>query len=329
MEGNPMYIFSISLQKSLLLNQVYLRVQNWEPLLFTIFINDIVSLFKSKVLLYADDLKIFNAIKSVEDNLVLQDDLNSLDNWCIENKLFLNVKKCEVMSISRKKNRDDFSYKLGNQTFKYIYNKKYLGIIFNSTWNFSEHINEIVNRSFKMIGFLKRSTRLFENVEVIKILFNSFVRSKLEYCSSVWYPTTKKFIIKIERVQNYFLRYIYFKVNGVSCAREYPTKLLRDNCKLNTLETRRKVALLCILHKLCNNLLDCPDLLGELYFVVPRSTAFRVNRAFFVLRSHTSCFQNSSFLLMLRLYNDKMFEFCDIHTDTLPEFKNKCLLKFK
>ena len=67
------------------------------PLLFNLFVNDIsVCFVNSDFLLFADDLKIYRAVRNVSDTLVLQDDLDRLYDWSIKNKLSLNVSKCTV-----------------------------------------------------------------------------------------------------------------------------------------------------------------------------------------------------------------------------------------
>lgn len=48
------------------------------PLLFALFINDLPPLIKSKILLFADDLKIFIKINNLEDALQLQRDTNTI-----------------------------------------------------------------------------------------------------------------------------------------------------------------------------------------------------------------------------------------------------------
>ena len=53
------------------------------PLLFLIFINNVgASLFTSKFLLYADDMKIYIKLNSVRDCELLQQDLNRFSEWC-------------------------------------------------------------------------------------------------------------------------------------------------------------------------------------------------------------------------------------------------------
>jgi Reverse transcriptase (RNA-dependent DNA polymerase) len=65
------------------------------PLLFILFLNDVSEIFvHCQHLIYADDLKIFMKIASLEDVERLQSDLHRLSDWCSDSGLMLNVKKC-------------------------------------------------------------------------------------------------------------------------------------------------------------------------------------------------------------------------------------------
>ena len=76
---------------------------NLGPLLFCLFVNDIPKFVKnSKVLMYADDVKIYSEIKQEEDGENLQCDIDSLINWAELNKMTLNEKKCHVLSFTKR-----------------------------------------------------------------------------------------------------------------------------------------------------------------------------------------------------------------------------------
>ena len=72
------------------------------PLLFLIFINDLPSTIISQLLEFADDTKCFRQIISILDIQQLQEDLNSLFNWTINNHLSFNLSKFVFMSFHRK-----------------------------------------------------------------------------------------------------------------------------------------------------------------------------------------------------------------------------------
>lgn len=69
---------------------------NLGPLLFVLFIDDVSEVLSSQSLLYADDLKIFNGVASLDDCLSLQSSLDDLSDWSLHNRLPLNVSKCKV-----------------------------------------------------------------------------------------------------------------------------------------------------------------------------------------------------------------------------------------
>ena len=79
------------------------------PLLFKICINDITSDLTVPCLLYADDLKLFSVIRSVEDCIKLQDIINKVTSWERVNGLQLNTKKCVAKTFSNKKS-DIYKY---------------------------------------------------------------------------------------------------------------------------------------------------------------------------------------------------------------------------
>lgn len=75
------------------------------PVIFIIFINDLVTIFKhSKFLMFADDLKLFKVIKSMDDCYKLQKDLDKFMKWCGENGLKVNASKCKQISFYHTRN---------------------------------------------------------------------------------------------------------------------------------------------------------------------------------------------------------------------------------
>ena len=66
------------------------------PILFTMFVNDIPSIVSSPVYLFTDDTEVFHVIKSRDDYLALQNDLNSLYNWSLTWQLSFNILKYKL-----------------------------------------------------------------------------------------------------------------------------------------------------------------------------------------------------------------------------------------
>jgi hypothetical protein len=85
------------------------------PLLFNIFINDICdSIHNSKCLLFADHLKIYRSISDVDDCKLLQHDVYSVQNWCLNNDMKLNLSKTTIIYFTRMTDSIYFNYKLCN-----------------------------------------------------------------------------------------------------------------------------------------------------------------------------------------------------------------------
>lgn len=109
--------------------QVFLKVITF---LFNLFINYIIySINYSNILLFSDDVKIFNDINSLSDTDDFQKDLTSFINWCIHDDLFSNINKCHIINFSKEHN-----YLIFNHNLNIILTRtnvlKDLGILFDT-----------------------------------------------------------------------------------------------------------------------------------------------------------------------------------------------------
>ena len=80
---------------------MYPRGSVLEPILFLIFINDLPDNIKSSVCLFADDCVLYRNIHSLQDCLILQEDLDSLALWEADWQMKFNVAKCHSMRVTR------------------------------------------------------------------------------------------------------------------------------------------------------------------------------------------------------------------------------------
>jgi hypothetical protein len=141
--------------------------------------------FKCPVFVYADDLKIVNIIYSENDCCDLQEDLNNFNTWCSINKQSINVSKCKLLRCLRIENVINFNYTLNSTLIEQATQYKDLGVIIDSKLTFVPHIQYICAHATKMLGFIIRKTNSFKSIDSLITLFNSYIRSKLEYCSIV------------------------------------------------------------------------------------------------------------------------------------------------
>ena len=71
------------------------------PVLFLIFINDLLDNIRSSVRLFADDCVLYRNIHSLQDCLTSQEDLISLGQWEADWQMNLNAAKCHSMRVTR------------------------------------------------------------------------------------------------------------------------------------------------------------------------------------------------------------------------------------
>lgn len=242
------------------------------PLLFAIFINDIDKCFmQSDVLLFADDMKVSKSIITIDDATNLQNDLLRLENYCLKNKLDLNIQKCNIISFTRKPKPILFPYKINNQLLERTDKVRDLGILLDSKLLFDQHVDAITKKANQLLGFLLRLSKNFDRAKTLKVLYCALVRSHLEYGSQIWNPSYQVQEKQIEKVQRKFLRFLNWKFKIVSSS-------YHDSCKhhhMLPLNLRRDTADLLFLHDILSNKLDVPDLLSCIKLSVPTTNRSR------------------------------------------------------
>ncbi len=71
-----------------------------EPLLFLLYCNHLPGVISpgTRVRLFADDCLIHSPVQSLQDQLILQQDLDSLVKWSVDWGMTFNISKCNIMS---------------------------------------------------------------------------------------------------------------------------------------------------------------------------------------------------------------------------------------
>ena len=190
------------------------------PLLFVIFINDIGEGISdnSNISLYADDTKLYREINSDQDHEALQQDIRLLSNWATNNLMRFHPDKCKILTVSLQRNPppliqalpfSKFVYCLGNTPLEYVNSEKDLGVHINKSLTWTEHCNYLFSKANRNLGLLRRTCHFIKNTRQRRNLYLALIRSQFEHCSSVWSPSSKVTLNKLEAIQKKCVKWIF------------------------------------------------------------------------------------------------------------------------
>ncbi|CAB4010510.1 Hypothetical predicted protein, partial [Paramuricea clavata] len=182
------------------------------PLLFLMFINDlpdsVMENSDAKMVLFADDSKIYKTIRTTSDCMDLQTSIDRTSIWSCENKMLLNSKKCTIVSVNRKTQPTTFSYSLGRLPLGKTNCEKDLGVLIKSDLKWDAHVLSISKRANNALGYIRRGTTGFNDVDTRKVLYMALVRNHLVHASQVWAPQSVHLIKQLESLQRRATKYI-------------------------------------------------------------------------------------------------------------------------
>ena len=171
------------------------------PILFVVYINDLLDDISSGGLMFADDTKIYRQITSHEDSLLLQNDINKLENWSKIWQIHFNHDKCHVLTMGKFENiHHAHRYVVYGNEMEHVFDEKDLGVTIDSELKFEEHISKKVRIANAIVGQMRRSFSYLD-CDTFKRIYVAFVRPHLEYGEAVWSPHLARNIDALENVQ--------------------------------------------------------------------------------------------------------------------------------
>ena len=184
------------------------------PLLFIIYINDIVKCCDLSAVLFADDAVFIAEGKTIK---ILQKTLNkkvrNIFDWLITNKLTLNSRKTKYTIFQNKK---AFKTKKGIKKIKLNINKscikqvtefKYLGIIFDNKLNWQNHIESLCVKLSKAAGVIYKLKRVAPK-GVLKMVYYSIVDTHLRYGITAWGGAKGTALERLNSIHKKIIKYM-------------------------------------------------------------------------------------------------------------------------
>ena len=203
------------------------------PVLFIIYMNDLHQVIKNSILkCFADDSKLIMNIKNRTTRLKLMEDLKAILQWTEDNSMKFNIDKFQLLQHGNNPYLK-IPYRLPNgQTLEGSENVRDLGLNISADLKWKYHTKTVNENATKFANWILRTIRS-RDVEIMLLMFRSYVLSRLEYVSPVWNPMSLGDIIKLEAVQRSFTS----KISGLEDL-NYWQRLSR--LKLYSLQRRRE-----------------------------------------------------------------------------------------
>ena len=173
------------------------------PLLFLIYINDIVNDINSNIRLFADDTSLYLIVEDPETAAdLMNSNLEKIHQWAQSWLVNFNPNKTEQMIISRKAVPPRHpNLEMNNVDIQKVNSHKHLGLIINKTCSWYEHILDITAKAWKRINIL-RSLMYKLDRKTLETVYISFInRPTLEYGDAIWDNCSKTEKNEIESVQ--------------------------------------------------------------------------------------------------------------------------------
>jgi hypothetical protein len=189
----------------------------------------------------------------------------------------LNLRKCKSISFTRSRFTRHFQYELSGHRLDSVDSICDLGVVRDSKLNFTSHIDYLIVQPSRMLGYIRRylyqlflcnptsvSQNPFRDLYTLKTLYNSFVRSHLDYASVVWTQNCGGHLKRIEVIRKKVLKFA-LRTLGWRCDIELLPYCQR--CRLidlDVLSSRRRVSCALFISDVLSCKLDCPIILSSL-----------------------------------------------------------------
>ena len=180
------------------------------PVLFLIYISDIAEELLASTLVYVDDTKVKQKVKSEVDVELLQAELQKLYLWGKRNNMEFNGKKFQVIRYGKDTNLKEATESFAGEFEEVIErfaSMKDLGVLINEDATSDDHIENICKKVRQKCGWISR-TFYSREPGFMRHMFNTLVQPHIDYCSQLWMPQEGQNLEKIEKLLRDYTRKI-------------------------------------------------------------------------------------------------------------------------
>ena len=270
------------------------------PLLFLLYINDIVNDIGSNIRPFADDTSLLLVVENPDTAAeTLNSDLERITQWANTWLVKFNPAKTESLLISRKVIKPVHSQLyMQNHEIKEVENHKNLSLYFSNDGTWHTHISYIKEKAWYRIKIMRKLKFQLDR-KFLEIIYTSFIRPMLEYGNEIWDNCTQYEKDDPEKIQTEAARIATGTTKLVS---------LENLCSVtgwDTLDMRRKKQKLTLFYKLAHKL--TPHYLTSLIPATVTETSsynLRNSNDFRTVRARTSQYFSSFLPSTIREWNN-------------------------
>ena len=154
------------------------------PLLFNIFMNDIIELnSRFDFIMYADDTTLISSHetfgdrqkKYIENNI--NTEISQITTWLKSNMLNVNVEKSNCMTFFKHpKKLSNVNITVNNKIIEQVDHFNYLGITLDQNITWTPHLDKVSIKICRVTGLLRKLQHIFQKHILINI-YNSLLHS--------------------------------------------------------------------------------------------------------------------------------------------------------
>ena len=229
------------------------------PLLFLIYINDIVNCSKEgHFVLFADDTNIFVIASSEKEAYKSANKvLSNVHKYMLSNQLHINLSKCIHMhfcpsssnanrlTCARERPYQDhrqLTLSVDSQKIKKVDCARFLGVIIDDKLSWGKHFEHLEKKLLSQIVLIKRIKDVIPKSEYLNI-YHSLFLSHMTYCISSWGGVSTNKLERIFAIQKRCIRILF----GKKVSFDHPEFYLTC-ARVRTIDEHRRPKNYCLEH---------------------------------------------------------------------------------
>ena len=131
---------------------------------------------------------------------VLQNCIRYVYSWCVDKRLYMNIKKTKIMWFGTdtfKTDNVEDTVCISGQPIERVYTYPYLGVELDSILS----LDNVVSKCTQKLYIFRRIQRLI-SVETAVLIYKQTIRPLVEYCSFIFNSGKKTKVDRIDKIQS-------------------------------------------------------------------------------------------------------------------------------